>query len=419
MNIQAKRGERKDDIVSAEITIAKEDVDKSIAQAYRGIGKNYNFQGFRKGHVPPPVIDAHMGRDTVLSLATSNLLEQADPEIMSQLNIVPIDKVDVGDPGTVASGKDFTFEIKVPVKPELELTSYEPVSITMPPDEVTDAELENQLEMLASYTSEKPELNDEMAKSLGFDSLEALKANLRSEIKKDKEQRLPQIKHERALHALVERIKKDAAENKNAEPNTANDTKKKDKDADHTHQAQTQNEKLYEKHVLRGITQNFMSNLSMQGLTVDAFLSSQNITAEALMADLGHQAHHFAEQSLALDALARHRKIKVTDEDVYNEYAAAGVKDIEHEIQHATSDGRLPEIKESIERNKAAKWLTETAQVTIKDEVKERREKAKKDEAKKSATKKSSTKNSATKKTATKKTSQKSDKDKKEKGSHE
>ena len=85
-------------------------------------------------------------------------------------------------------------------------------------------------------------------------------------------------------------------------------------------------------------------------------------------ADLHRQANDVARESLALDALARHLEIEVSDEDVDKEFVDAGVEDVEASKAQFVADGRMPAVRDSIRRSKAVDWLVENAKVTEVDE---------------------------------------------------
>ena len=51
----------------------------------------------------------------------------------------------------VANGKDFSFSFEVEVKPEFELSSYEPVEIELPAEGATDEEVETQIDQLREH----------------------------------------------------------------------------------------------------------------------------------------------------------------------------------------------------------------------------------------------------------------------------
>lgn len=428
MNFKAKELEHKDTTVSVEVTVDASEVDRAVAKTYKEISEKYNFQGFRKGHTPRPVIDNAYGKEAVLAGATNEVLQRVEPLVLSELDIVSVGEQDYSDVEPVKEHADYTFTFKIPVAPEAELSSYDPVAIDMPPEEVTESEIDNQIELLlmyqtrpvpvkegsvskkenyveitftdkadapeqkrvfkldntnnpkginkellgkkvgdtvsvslgeddeakvkasvaAIYNMDTPKLDDELAKNaFGFDSVKALKEGVAQEIQQKKAQDLPTLKHNRCVEALCERLK--------------------EKKVDET----------FENFTLRNLSQDFMNNLARQGQTVDSFLSMQGITANQLMDDLKAQAHEFSLQALALDAFANHKKVEVSENDIRDEFLKAGCPEdkLEEEIKHATEDGRMPEIKQSIKRHFAAQILVEQANVTIVDVTKEKESK--------------------------------------------
>ena len=424
MNITASDVEN--GILTATVTIPAADVDDAIKKAYRDAAKRYNFPGFRRGKAPRPVIDRMLGEGAVLAIATEDAVNAVAPEILEDLDIVPVKDGEFKVDAIVKDHEDFTFSVDYKMRPEPALSSYEPVSIEMPPAEVTDAEIDAQINMLLAYqvkfedvedrgveaedfvtvdikdvknaeslagedravfvgsgsmpeaveeglkgmkageskeiswTPEgedaeeatvevtvksirariTPELTDELAKeTFGFDSVEAMRDAVKLEIEQDKQSRLPGIKESRCVAALAERL----------------ELEEMDED--------------YEQSVFQELGQQFLSNLSARGMSLDQWLQANRLTSEQFISDLHHQADDVARESLALDALARELKIEVTDEDIDAEFERAGVEDVEASKASFVTEGRMPAVRDSIRRSKACDWLVENAQVTEVDEV--------------------------------------------------
>lgn len=424
MNITASDVEN--GILTATVTIPAADVDDAIKKAYRDAAKRYNFPGFRRGKAPRPVIDRMLGEGAVLAIATEDAVNAVAPEILEDLDIVPVKDGEFKVDAIVKDHEDFTFSVDYKMRPEPALSSYEPVSIEMPPAEVTDAEIDAQINMLLAYqvkfedvedrgveaedfvtvdikdvknaeslagegravfvgsgsmpeaveeglkgmkageTKEiswtpegedaeeatvevtvksirariTPELTDELAKeTFGFDSVEAMRDAVKLEIEQDKQSRLPGIKESRCVAALAERL----------------ELEEMDED--------------YEQSVFQELGQQFLSNLSARGMSLDQWLQANRLTSEQFISDLHHQADDVARESLALDALARELKIEVTDEDIDAEFERAGVEDVEASKASFVTEGRMPAVRDSIRRSKACDWLVENAQVTEVDEV--------------------------------------------------
>ena len=61
--------------VKLNITVTPEELKPSIDHAYQHIAEDVNIPGFRKGKVPPPIIDQRVGRSEVLNHAVNEGLD--------------------------------------------------------------------------------------------------------------------------------------------------------------------------------------------------------------------------------------------------------------------------------------------------------------------------------------------------------
>ena len=57
-------------------------------------------------------------------------------------------------------GDEYTFSVEYTLRPTPELSSYEPVAIEMPPAEVTESEIDAQVEMLMGYQTRFEDVED-------------------------------------------------------------------------------------------------------------------------------------------------------------------------------------------------------------------------------------------------------------------
>lgn len=422
MNITAS--DVQDAKLTATVTIPAADVDAAIKKAYKDAANKYRFPGFRAGRAPRPVIDNMLGKEATLAQATNDILAANEPAVLNELDIVPLKEGDYKELDLVKDHEDYTYTVTFSLRQSVELNSYEPVEIEMPPAEVTEGEIDAQIEMLMGYhaTFEEvdrpvqnddyvtaavkdikgatrfagenrmfvvgsenfptevneglvgmkkddskeiswtlmgdnaeeitievtinnvkerklPELTDEFVKeNFGFDTIAAMRDGVKEELEGDKTSKLPGLKENRAVAALSERL----------------ELEKVDED--------------YEQSVFSELGQTFLQNLSSRGMTLDVWLQASGLTSEAFIADLHRQANDVARESLALDALARHLEIEVSDEDVNKEFVDAGVEDVEASKAQFVADGRMPAVRDSIRRSKAVDWLVENAKVTEVDE---------------------------------------------------
>ncbi|MET0715024.1 MAG: trigger factor family protein, partial [Mycetocola sp.] len=61
--------------VKLAISVTPEDLKPSITHAYGHIAEQVNIPGFRKGKVPPAIIDQRMGKGAVLEHAVNESLD--------------------------------------------------------------------------------------------------------------------------------------------------------------------------------------------------------------------------------------------------------------------------------------------------------------------------------------------------------
>lgn len=424
-----------DNKLAAKVVVPAADVDAAIAKTYKDIANKYNFQGFRRGKAPRPVIDSMMGKEAVLAQATNDVLTAVEPLLLEELDVTPVGRVSFGDdPALLAQGSDYEVEATLDVRPACELESYDAPEVNMPPEDATEAEIDWQINQLLSYQvtyedveedravvegdivsvdienvegaghlagknrmlaldgqqlqpelqagiigmkkgEEKeitwthehehegevhshtfsvkvtlnaikkavtPELNDEVAKKFGFDSVEKFREAVKEEIEGDKKTSLPTLKEDRVVAAVGAKLKLDEVPEN------------------------------YKNEVFNEIASEFLGQLQRQGASLDMFLQARGIKADDFIADLRAQADERARQSLALDAVAAKLGLEATEDDIRAEFERAGVEDVDAGIKQWRSEGRLPAIRDSIKRTKALDWLVDNAKVNVVDEVAER-----------------------------------------------
>ncbi len=149
--VEAKIEKLEDNKVKAQVVAEVKEVDDVVGKTYKTLARQYSFPGFRKGKAPRPVIDNAIGREAVLASATEDLVNALYPRVVEEQKLFPVASPDFGEVGTIEPGKPFTFEVTVAVKPELELTSYDPVEVEVPLAEATPKEIESQIEALTDH----------------------------------------------------------------------------------------------------------------------------------------------------------------------------------------------------------------------------------------------------------------------------
>lgn len=433
MNITVTTEKVEDGKLTAQVVVDKKDVDAIINKTYKDVAAQYNFQGFRRGHAPRPVINNIIGKDAIFAQATNDLVSDASPLMLEELDCVPVAGMDFGDEqATVVEHEDFTFTATIPVRPDVELDSYDAPSIEMPPEEVTEAEIQNQLDMIASYRTSLEDVEEDrgveesdtaaadvenvenaervagtsrlfnlsnkvlpeefLAGLLGMKKGEEKEISWTTEEEKDGEK--SEVKHTAKVTLTgIKTSVKPEINDEMVKKNFGYDTVAELKDAIKDEIEQDKKTRLpqlkedrvveamgkrltletvpenYSNNVFNEMASQFLQQLQYQGMTLDMYLSARGMTTDEFMKDLREQSDERARQSLALDALVVKMGIEATEEDVKKEFEDAGVKDVDASIAQFKSEGRLPAVRESIRRSKAVDWLVENCSVTIVDEA--------------------------------------------------
>ena len=142
-----------------EVTIPKEKVDAEIGNLYRLMQKKARVKGFRPGKVPMSVVKS-LYRNEVLNQALSNLIEKTYPEALKETQLLPIKETSI-QPETIGEGAVFKYAVTIEVIPEFELPEYKGVSVKVTPIEVTDEEVEKELNTLRETHAELKKIEEQ------------------------------------------------------------------------------------------------------------------------------------------------------------------------------------------------------------------------------------------------------------------
>ena len=119
----------------------------SLDAAYKKIAEQVNVPGFRKGKVPPRVIDQRFGRGPVLEEAINSALPDLYGKAVNEakLEVVGRPEVEVTD---LTDGEALKFTAEVDVRPEFDLPEYKGLEVQVDDAEVGDEQIDEQIETL-------------------------------------------------------------------------------------------------------------------------------------------------------------------------------------------------------------------------------------------------------------------------------
>ena len=135
------------------ITVSPDELKPAITHAYGHIAEDINIPGFRKGKVPPPIIDQRVGKSAVLEHAVNEGLDGFYRSAVEEHKLRPLGRPEA-DIVEWPSDKDFSgdllLSIEVDVRPEIEIPSYDGLKLTVDAVEVNDDEVAEELDKLRS-----------------------------------------------------------------------------------------------------------------------------------------------------------------------------------------------------------------------------------------------------------------------------
>ncbi|KGP73862.1 trigger factor [Pontibacillus yanchengensis] len=127
------------------VEVDAEEFDQALNQAFKKVVKDVQVPGFRKGKVPRPIFEQRFGVESLYQDALDIILPEAYSNALQETGINPVDRPEV-DVEQIEKGKNLIFTAKVTVKPEVELGEYKGLEVEEQDTEVTDEDVENELQ---------------------------------------------------------------------------------------------------------------------------------------------------------------------------------------------------------------------------------------------------------------------------------
>ncbi len=129
------------------VEVPFEELKPSLDAAYKKIAQQINVPGFRKGKVPPMVIDRQVGRNLVLDEAINEALPQIYVRALQDNDVQPLAQPEI-DITRFEDNEALEFTAEVDVRPEIALPDYEGIEVTVDDIVVTDQDVEEQIQNL-------------------------------------------------------------------------------------------------------------------------------------------------------------------------------------------------------------------------------------------------------------------------------
>ena len=414
--------------VKLTVEVPFEELKPSLDAAYKKIGSQIQVPGFRRGKVPAAIVDQRIGRAAVLDEAINSALPTFYTQALQENEIQPLSQPEIGpDDVRFADRESLTFVAELDVRPEIELPAYHGLEVSVADTEVSDAEVEEQVQALrerfgslsdvdrpasdgdfvtidlkASQDGEALEGAEVFGQSYkvgqgtmldGLD--EALVGMSAGEVKTftsqlvggdlagsdvEVEVKVTAVK-EQELPELNDEFAQDASEFDTVEELTA-DLRERLLRGKRIEQAAEARDAVLEKlldlvdiPLPDGVVQEELAQrrsqieqqLAQAGLTLEQYVEGEGQTLEEFNTDHEQQVRQSMQAQFLLDKVAQAEQVGIDQQDLTQHVmrrAQQSGQDPQAYAQHAMEHNHLPELISEVVRGKALASIVESAVVT-------------------------------------------------------
>ncbi len=180
-------------------------------------------------------------------------------------------------------------------------------------------------------TKDMPDLDDEFAKDLGFDSLADAKESIKNDLHEEKEEETKRNFENEVIEKVVEGMEVNIPE------------------------------EMIEDEI-DNMIQQFKTQISQQGMDVEQYLEASGMSEADLKENYREQAEDSVKASLALEAIAELEDIEVSEEEIdeqVEEIAEQQDQDKEMIKSFLQMQGQLDQLKTSLQSQKVIEFLAE------------------------------------------------------------
>ena len=140
------------------IEIPSSDVDSKINLLTQKYSRSVRLPGFRKGKVPPKLIQQRM-RDQILNEVVNDLIPKAIEEVLHEQKLQPIDTPTVRDIN-IEEGEPLKFTATFEILPPVDPGEYQGLTLRQTPLEITDKNVSEAMEELRLRSAKSESIVD-------------------------------------------------------------------------------------------------------------------------------------------------------------------------------------------------------------------------------------------------------------------
>ena len=147
-------------LVQITVTLSEEYINSHRHKACEELSQEVKIKGFRTGHIPPHVLENHLGKDIIDAHVKELAVKRsyADAVVKEKVQVVarPEIKVEKEEP--------FTYTATVAVMPEVKLKDYKSIKIKKEEQKATEKDIEDAIEEMKRYATKYKDVDREAKK---------------------------------------------------------------------------------------------------------------------------------------------------------------------------------------------------------------------------------------------------------------
>ena len=408
--------------VKVSVEVDETEFDRAVDAAFRKLGREVRVPGFRPGKAPRRLLEARLGTDTARQEALRDSLPGFYERALREHDVEPIAPPDID----ITAGRDegpVAFDAVVEIMPEIRVAGYEGLRVALPNLEVTEAEVDAQIDRLREQFGELrpvdrqaragdhvsidrkvsqgdevvlsaddelyevgsgvvPELDEQLRGAragdiLKFQATLPIQGDLTFDVlvKEVREKILPEVTDEWAGEAsefeTVEELRHDIRSRTDAVKRLEAALAVRDKVVEALVELVDEDMPAA---LVAGETERrqemLAHRLGHQGIDLGQYLQLTGTSPDRFVGQLQEEAIRAIKANLALRYVAEAEQVEVTDEDLEQEIVAIAQRqttDPAKVRRQLESEDRLPEVLSGIRRSKALEWLIDHTEYVDED----------------------------------------------------
>jgi trigger factor len=154
--------------VRVEVEVVPEEVERSLTDLARKVGRDLKVPGFRKGKIPAPVVIRRVGRASLLDEAVREQLPFWYSDAIDEARLAIIGDPEIKRGDLPQAGESMHFTIEIGVRPKAKLGNWRGLEVERREPKVNPKELDHRLQTLRERHGRLENLPDREAEDGDF-----------------------------------------------------------------------------------------------------------------------------------------------------------------------------------------------------------------------------------------------------------